>query len=117
VAPVLAPEPPLAAMPEVLADVSMKEEEELCQAFSDALLTVEDIDEQDGDMPQLCCEYVKDIYSYLSALEVMCTSKVDASSYFVFNFVFIQPIFIFFPHRNNKVCDPSTCKAMKSMRE
>ncbi|KAG7283722.1 hypothetical protein CRUP_034346, partial [Coryphaenoides rupestris] len=69
VVPVLAPEPPLASMPEELADVSMKEEEELCQAFSDALLTVEDIDEQDGDMPQLCSEYVKDIYAYLSALE------------------------------------------------
>lgn len=68
VAPFLAPEPPLASMPEESADISMKEEE-LCQAFSDALLTVEDIDEQDGDMPQLCSEYVKDIYAYLAALE------------------------------------------------
>ncbi|XP_056464351.1 G2/mitotic-specific cyclin-B2-like isoform X1 [Gadus chalcogrammus] len=55
-------------MCEESTDVSMKEQE-LCQAFSDVLLTVEDIDEQDGDMPQLCAEYVKDIYSYLMALE------------------------------------------------
>ncbi|XP_023669707.1 G2/mitotic-specific cyclin-B2 [Paramormyrops kingsleyae] len=51
------------------ADVSMKEEEDLCQAFSDALLAVEDIDEGDADMPQLCSEYVKDIYVYLRGLE------------------------------------------------
>ncbi|KAJ4946716.1 hypothetical protein JOQ06_008762 [Pogonophryne albipinna] len=49
----------------------MKEpaEEELCQAFSDALLMVQDVDEEDGDLPQLCSEYVKDIYSYLHVLE------------------------------------------------
>ena len=74
--------PPAVPAPEVIpvceesADVSMKEEE-LCQAFSDALLTVEDIDDQDGDMPQLCAEYVKDIYSYLMALEVNYTSTWD----------------------------------------
>lgn len=52
--------------------MSMKEveEEELCQAFSDALLMVQDVDEEDGDLPQLCSEYVKDIYSYLHVLEV-----------------------------------------------
>ncbi|KAK0136727.1 G2/mitotic-specific cyclin-B2 [Merluccius polli] len=61
------PAAPAASMPGP-ADVSMKEEE-LCQAFSDALLTVEDIDDQDGDMPQLCAEYVKDIYAYLMVLE------------------------------------------------
>ena len=61
-------------MCEESTDVSMKEQE-LCQAFSDVLLTVEDIDEQDGDMPQLCAEYVKDIYSYLMALEVNYTSR------------------------------------------
>ncbi|TRY82220.1 hypothetical protein DNTS_023865 [Danionella cerebrum] len=49
-------------------DVSMKEEE-LCQAFSNSLFPVDDIDEGDGDMPQLCSEYVKDIYSYLHHLE------------------------------------------------
>ncbi|XP_049895799.1 G2/mitotic-specific cyclin-B2-like [Epinephelus moara] len=47
----------------------MKEEEELCQAFSEALLTVQDVDEQDSDLPQLCSEYVKDIYRYLHVLE------------------------------------------------
>nr|XP_046201927.1 G2/mitotic-specific cyclin-B2-like isoform X2 [Oncorhynchus gorbuscha] len=54
--------------PEESANVSMKEEE-LCQAFSVALLAVEDIDEGDSDMPQLCSEYIKDIYGYLQRLE------------------------------------------------
>ncbi|XP_040271704.1 G2/mitotic-specific cyclin-B2-like [Bufo bufo] len=51
-------------------DVSMKEEEELCQAFSDALSGVEDIDAEDGGNPQLCSEYVLDIYNYLRQLEL-----------------------------------------------
>ncbi|XP_014031121.1 G2/mitotic-specific cyclin-B2 isoform X1 [Salmo salar] len=54
--------------PEESANVSMKEEE-LCQAFSVTLLAVEDIDEGDSDMPQLCSEYIKDIYRYLQRLE------------------------------------------------
>ncbi|XP_034039202.1 G2/mitotic-specific cyclin-B2-like [Thalassophryne amazonica] len=65
-----APADPLPLVSEDSADVSMKEEAELCQAFSNTLLTVEDVDEQDADMPQLCSEYVKDIYTYLHALEV-----------------------------------------------
>ncbi|XP_061101685.1 G2/mitotic-specific cyclin-B2 [Conger conger] len=68
-APVL---PAIADPPQVVplpTDVAMKEEE-LCQAFSDALIDVEDIDEGDADMPQLCSEYVKDIYTYLRSLEV-----------------------------------------------
>ncbi|XP_059179817.1 G2/mitotic-specific cyclin-B2 isoform X3 [Centropristis striata] len=48
----------------------MKEEDELCQAFSEALLTVQDVDEEDSDLPQLCSQYVKDIYNYLHVLEV-----------------------------------------------
>ncbi|XP_026863201.2 G2/mitotic-specific cyclin-B2 [Electrophorus electricus] len=52
----------------VQTDVSMKEEE-LCQAFSDALCPVEDIDKDDAEIPQLCSEYVKDIYAYLRSLE------------------------------------------------
>ncbi|XP_075714043.1 G2/mitotic-specific cyclin-B2-like isoform X2 [Rhinoderma darwinii] len=51
-------------------DVSMKEEEELCQAFSDALNNVIDIDAEDGGNPQLCSEYVTDIYNYLKQLEL-----------------------------------------------
>ncbi|XP_021512653.1 G2/mitotic-specific cyclin-B2 isoform X2 [Meriones unguiculatus] len=52
-------------------DVSMKEES-LCQAFSDALLCkIEDIDNEDGENPQLCSDYVKDIYQYLRQLEVL----------------------------------------------
>lgn len=64
---------PLAPVSEESADVSMKEEKEekeLCQAFSEALLTVEDVDEEDADLPQLCSQYVKDIYNYLHVLEV-----------------------------------------------
>ncbi|XP_029577321.1 G2/mitotic-specific cyclin-B2 [Salmo trutta] len=59
---------PQVPQPEESANVSMKEEE-LCQAFSVALLAVEDIDEGDSDMPQLCSEYIKDIYGYLQRLE------------------------------------------------
>lgn len=59
---------PVAAVPSAQADVSMKEDE-LCQAFSNSLFPVEDIDEGDSEMPQLCSEYVKDIYSYLRRLE------------------------------------------------
>ncbi|XP_061886392.1 G2/mitotic-specific cyclin-B2 isoform X2 [Entelurus aequoreus] len=63
---------PTVPLPEISADVSMKEEEEqeLCQAFSNAMLPVHDVDEEDGDMPHLCSEYVKDIYGYLRQLEV-----------------------------------------------
>ncbi|NXU58044.1 CCNB2 protein, partial [Turnix velox] len=51
-------------------DVSVQEEN-LCQAFSDVLLSnVEDIDAEDECNPQLCSDYVKDIYMYLRDLEV-----------------------------------------------
>ncbi|KAK5935827.1 hypothetical protein CgunFtcFv8_021146 [Champsocephalus gunnari] len=74
----LAPADPLPTVSEESADVSMKEaEEELCQAFSDALLMVQDVDEEDGDLPQLCSEYVKDIYSYLHVLEVEQAVRPD----------------------------------------
>lgn len=45
-------------------------EDVLCQAFSDVLLDVEDIDAEDGSDPDLCSAYVKDIYKYLKNLEV-----------------------------------------------
>uniref|UniRef100_A0A8C6CSD4 Cyclin-like domain-containing protein n=1 Tax=Moschus moschiferus TaxID=68415 RepID=A0A8C6CSD4_MOSMO len=52
-------------------DISIKEEN-LCQAFSDALLyKIEDIDTEDWENPQLCSDYVKDIYQYLRPLEVL----------------------------------------------
>ncbi|NWX96685.1 CCNB2 protein, partial [Nothoprocta ornata] len=61
-------------VPKVLSpvpmDVSMQEED-LCQAFSDVLLNnVEDIDAEDWENPQLCSDYVKDIYLYLRQLEL-----------------------------------------------
>ncbi|NXG13290.1 CCNB2 protein, partial [Grallaria varia] len=58
------------ALSPVPMDVSMQEED-LCQAFSDVLLNnVEDIDAEDSDNPQLCSDYVKDIYMYLRELEL-----------------------------------------------
>ncbi|KAM5264066.1 G2/mitotic-specific cyclin-B1 isoform 2-T2 [Ctenodactylus gundi] len=44
-------------------------EEDLCQAFSDVILAVSDVDAEDGADPNLCSEYVKDIYAYLRQLE------------------------------------------------
>ncbi|KAM7148651.1 G2/mitotic-specific cyclin-B1 isoform 3-T3 [Molossus nigricans] len=44
-------------------------EEYLCQAFSDVILAVNDVDAEDGTDPNLCSEYVKDIYAYLRQLE------------------------------------------------
>ncbi|XP_026526260.1 G2/mitotic-specific cyclin-B1 [Notechis scutatus] len=44
-------------------------EDILCQAFSDVLLEVKDVDTDDGSDPNLCSEYVKDIYNYLKVLE------------------------------------------------
>lgn len=68
--PVVPEIPPAPVIPPVQADVSMKEEDELCQTFSDVLCPIEDIDGGDADIPQLCSEYVKDIYVYLRTLEV-----------------------------------------------
>ncbi|XP_017567089.1 G2/mitotic-specific cyclin-B2 [Pygocentrus nattereri] len=67
--------PPPAPAPPVQADVSMKEEDDLCQAFSDALCPIEDIDKGDAEIPQLCAEYVKDIYVYLRSLEAQQSVK------------------------------------------
>ncbi|XP_026175809.1 G2/mitotic-specific cyclin-B2-like [Mastacembelus armatus] len=66
---VQAPAVPVPSVSKKSTDVSMKEEE-LCRAFSETLLTVPDVDEQDADLPQLCSQYVKDIYNYLHILEV-----------------------------------------------
>ncbi|XP_061414070.1 G2/mitotic-specific cyclin-B2 [Lethenteron reissneri] len=59
----------LEKMPSPIAmDISQKEED-LCQAFSDALINIQDIDAEDATNPQLCSEYVKDIYVYMKTLE------------------------------------------------
>ncbi|KAM4747155.1 G2/mitotic-specific cyclin-B2 [Rhinophrynus dorsalis] len=76
--PAVIEEAPKALSP-VPMDVSMKEEE-LCKAFSTALSSVEDIDANDGANPQLCSEYVMDIYNYLRQLEVqqsVCPRYLD----------------------------------------
>ncbi|KAM6289387.1 G2/mitotic-specific cyclin-B1-like [Aegotheles albertisi] len=44
-------------------------EDVLCRAFSAASFGVEDVDGEDGDDPNLCSDYVKDIYKYLRDLE------------------------------------------------
>ncbi|NXK06472.1 CCNB1 protein, partial [Herpetotheres cachinnans] len=44
-------------------------EDMLCQAFSDVLLDVEDVDVEDDTDPYFCSSYVKDIYMYLRDLE------------------------------------------------
>ncbi len=44
--------------------------DDLCQAFSDVLLNIKDVDADDYDNPMLCSEFVKDIYLYLRQLEV-----------------------------------------------
>ncbi|XP_063283813.1 G2/mitotic-specific cyclin-B1-like isoform X1 [Pelobates fuscus] len=49
--------------------------EQLCQAFSDVLIEVKDVDVDDEGNPMLCSEYVKDIYNYLRSLEVSLCIK------------------------------------------
>ena len=44
-------------------------EEYLCQSLSDVIPTVNDVDAENGADPNLCSEYVKDIYAYLRQLE------------------------------------------------
>uniref|UniRef100_A0A8D2ZRE6 G2/mitotic-specific cyclin-B2 n=1 Tax=Scophthalmus maximus TaxID=52904 RepID=A0A8D2ZRE6_SCOMX len=53
------------------------EEDGLCRAFSQTLLAVQDVDEQDADQPQLCSQYVKEIYNYLHVLEVQQAIRAD----------------------------------------
>ncbi|MEE6495427.1 hypothetical protein FKM82_002043 [Ascaphus truei] len=43
--------------------------DELCQAFSDVLIQVKDMDADDAGNPMLCSEYVKDIYCYMRSFE------------------------------------------------
>ncbi|XP_071949256.1 G2/mitotic-specific cyclin-B-like [Antedon mediterranea] len=43
---------------------------QIAQAFSEKMIiNIEDIDKHDSDDPQLCCEYVNDIYDYMRHLE------------------------------------------------
>uniref|UniRef100_A0A8B9M4D8 Cyclin B1 n=1 Tax=Accipiter nisus TaxID=211598 RepID=A0A8B9M4D8_9AVES len=62
----LAPQSPI---PMEVSECSLSDDT-LCQAFSDVLLDVEDVDEEDASDPSLCSSYVKDIYKYLRQLEV-----------------------------------------------
>uniref|UniRef100_A0A8D0ED15 Cyclin B2 n=1 Tax=Salvator merianae TaxID=96440 RepID=A0A8D0ED15_SALMN len=59
---------PLSVNPKPLSSFA---ELDLCQAFSEVLhRNVEDVDANDSEDPQLCSDYVKDIYWYLRRLEV-----------------------------------------------
>ena len=51
-------------------DISGCTPSELCDAFSDVLLDIKDVDADDYNNPMLCSEYVKEIYKYLRQLEV-----------------------------------------------
>ncbi|CAL8405937.1 unnamed protein product [Arctogadus glacialis] len=60
------PEPPSPSP----MDISGCTPSELCDAFSDVLLDIKDVDADDYNNPMLCSEYVKEIYKYLRQLEV-----------------------------------------------
>ncbi|XP_078531320.1 G2/mitotic-specific cyclin-B1 [Lissotriton helveticus] len=62
----LAPEPP---SPSPMETSGCATDEGLCQAFSDVLIEVKDVDAGDAENPMLCSAYVKDIYNYLRNLE------------------------------------------------
>ncbi|KAB0353290.1 hypothetical protein FD755_024003 [Muntiacus reevesi] len=73
--------PTASVKPVQMDDISMKEEN-LCQAFSDALLCkIEDIDTEDWENPQLFSDYVKDIYQYLRQLEVDINGRMLRSKF------------------------------------
>lgn len=75
--------PPGAQGPaDAVPSVQAEEAERLCRAFSEALLDVQDVDEQDADLPQLCSDYVKDIYNYLRDLEVVLLLPLGQSCRF-----------------------------------
>ncbi|XP_056408439.1 G2/mitotic-specific cyclin-B1 isoform X2 [Hyla sarda] len=57
------------------SSASLTEEKSL--AFSEALLEIKDVDEEDSDNPMLCSDYVKDIYCYLMDLEAVHAIKVN----------------------------------------
>ncbi|XP_044294540.1 G2/mitotic-specific cyclin-B2 isoform X2 [Varanus komodoensis] len=58
--------------------ISASTEADLCQAFSEILQSdVEDIDAKDCGDPQLCGDYVKDIYCYLRQLEAQPVSQKE----------------------------------------
>ncbi|KAG7263780.1 hypothetical protein CRUP_034858 [Coryphaenoides rupestris] len=50
---------------------------DLCQAFSDVLLDIKDVDADDYSNPMLCSEYVKEIYKYLQQVESVLTIKPE----------------------------------------
>ncbi|KAM4635131.1 G2/mitotic-specific cyclin-B1 [Polymixia lowei] len=67
------PDLPVQILPEPMSPTPMETSgcvpADLCQAFSDVLLDIKDVDADDYDNPMLCSNYVKDIYKYLQKLE------------------------------------------------
>lgn len=60
------PEP---VIPETMSPEAMDLDEILPERFSRLPISVEDIDKEDSESPQLCSEYVKEIYEYMHYLE------------------------------------------------
>lgn len=53
-----------------MAPAPMDISEDKPEAFSKALMNIEDIDANDKENPQLVSDYVNDIYEYMKILEV-----------------------------------------------
>lgn len=70
-------------------------EEYLCQAFSDVMLAVNDVDAEDGADPNLCSEYVKDIYTYLRQVEVSIIFRIFESLWGFFSKLHLNLLDIF----------------------
>lgn len=79
--------PPEPASPTPM-ETSGCEPADLCQAFSDVILStaIRDVDADDYDNPMLCSDYVKDIYKYLRQLEASDFSARVLISAYIFLF-------------------------------
>ena len=66
---IVEPVPSGSTLPSAPMDIS----EDRADAFSRAMVPVEDIDANDHDNPQLVSEYVNDIYDYMRQMEVCVT--------------------------------------------
>lgn len=56
---------------------------DMAEAFSE--LHIDDIDTDDFDNPQLCAEYVKDIYKYIREQEVCLQTRSRRGEYCFFS--------------------------------
>ncbi|KAM4051213.1 G2/mitotic-specific cyclin-B1 [Anomaloglossus baeobatrachus] len=70
------PEEETMASPSPMETPGASPMEEQSQSFSNALLEIQDVDEEDSDNPMLCSDYVKEIYCYLMELEAKQAIKM-----------------------------------------